>query len=111
MSRAEARAISRRGMHQIRIADPTWTRTEESWSDRLALHVINDVRDVPFLKLLLTLTFVVAASGIAMFVHGFRWWHAAAHVVLVLWFLGPYILMLHNTSHRKFFNKKWARLN
>lgn len=92
-------------------ADPTWTQTEESSTDKLALSFINDVRDIPFLKLLLTIHLTVIPSGIAMFVFHFHWWHAAVHIPVMLWFMGPYILMLHNTSHRKFFNKKWVRLN
>lgn len=98
-------------MQPITLSDPTFTQTEESGFDRLALTFINDRRDIPFVRLLLTLTFTVVASGVAMFVFGFRWWHAAIHGVAVLWFMGPYILMLHNTSHRKFFKTQYARLN
>ncbi|MFO0738408.1 MAG: fatty acid desaturase [Labilithrix sp.] len=98
-------------MQHISLSDPTFTQAEESWFERLSLSFINDVRDVPFVRLLLLLSFTMVPSGIAMFVFGFRWWHAALHDVGVAWFMGPYILMLHNTSHRKLFNKKWARLN
>jgi hypothetical protein len=41
----------------------------------------------------------------------FRWWLAAAHLVLVVYFLGPFILMLHNTSHRRLFKAPWGTLN
>ena len=103
--------MTRRGMQQISLSDPTFTKADETSFDRFALLFINDVRDVPFLRLLLVLTFTIVPSGVAMFVFGFRWAHAVPHLVAELWFMGPYILMLHNTCHRKFFNKKWASLN
>jgi hypothetical protein len=103
--------MTRGAMQHISLSDPTFTPTEESWFDRLALTFINDRRDIPFVRLLLTQTFTVAASGVAMFVFGFHWWHAVLHDLAVLWFMGPYILMLHNTSHRKFFKKGYERFN
>ena len=52
-------------MQHISLSDPTFTPTEESWFDRLALTFINDRRDIPFVRLLLTQTFTVGASGVA----------------------------------------------
>ncbi|MBX3232216.1 MAG: fatty acid desaturase [Labilithrix sp.] len=98
-------------MQQVSLTDPTWTTSEPNAFHRASLVFINDVRDTPFLKLIATLLLTVVPSGVFMIVSGFRWWHAAVHLVLVFWFLGPYILMLHNTSHRKLFKKKWERLN
>lgn len=98
-------------MQQVSLTDPTWTSSEPSAFDRLALVFINDVRDVPFLKLCALLTATMAASGVTLLVRGFNYWHAAVHIVAFYWFLGPYILMLHNTSHRKFFKKKFDFLN
>jgi hypothetical protein len=101
-------------MQQITLTDPTWTRGDaaaESWSERAALTFINDVRDVPFLKLIAILNLTIVPSAVWQYVGGFVWWHVAVHMVLVFWFLGPYILMLHNTSHRRFFKTKWGKLN
>jgi fatty acid desaturase len=96
---------------QIAVSDPRYTAADARAWDRFALWFINDVRDVPFLRLIVVLTTTVVGSGVWLFVGGFRLWLAAAHLALVLWFLGPYILMLHNTSHRRLFNTRWRRLN
>jgi hypothetical protein len=98
-------------MQPISLTDPTWTRAEQSWTDRLALHVISDARDVPFLRLIAILHLTIVPSAVWQYVAPFAWWHVAVHLVLVFWFLGPYILMLHNTSHRRFFTSKWGKLN
>lgn len=98
-------------MQQVSISDPTWTRTDESFFERFCLRFINDVRDVPFIKLSALLTATVVANGVGLFVFHFSWWRAALQIALVLWFVGPYILMLHNTSHRKFFKTKYAFFN
>ena len=42
---------------------------------------------------------------------GFRWWLAAVHFALFVHFLGPFVLMLHNTSHRSLFRKSWGWMN
>jgi fatty acid desaturase len=57
-------------------------------------------------------TATVLSTGVALFVPGvFRWWLAALHLVLVVYFLGPFVLMLHNTSHRRLFRREWSWLN
>jgi fatty acid desaturase len=96
---------------QIVLSDPTYAAGEVRPLERLALRFINDVRDVPFLRLMAVLTMTVATTGVWLFVGGFRYWLAGVHLVLVLWFLGPYILMLHNTSHRRLFKTRWRYLN
>ena len=83
-----------------------------SATDRIALRFIHDGRDLPFLKLMVILTATVIPSGVVLFVPGaFRWWLGAAHLALVLYFLGPFVLMLHNTSHRTLFRRPWQWMN
>ncbi len=93
--------------------DPTYTPSDApGLRERTALRFINDPRDTPFLGLIALLLATVVASGVLLYVPGvFRWWLGIAHVALVGYFLGPFILMLHNTSHRRFFKRSWAWMN
>ena len=78
----------------------------------MALRFVHDERDLPFLKLMAVTTATVVASGVVLFLPGmFRWWLAAVHLALVVYFLGPVILMLHNTSHRRLFRAPYGKLN
>jgi fatty acid desaturase len=97
----------------IALRDPTYTPPETlGLFDRIAPRFIPDSRDAPFLKLIALLSATVIPTGIALFVPGwFRWWLAGAHWVLVFYFLGPFVLMLHNTSHRKLFRRPWGFMN
>lgn len=97
----------------IALSDPTYApQSNLRTRDRLALRFIHDVRDVPFFGTIGVLLAAIVLPGIALYIPGvFRWWLGIAHVIMVLWFMGPYILMLHNTSHRRFFKGKWAKLN
>jgi hypothetical protein len=98
---------------ELVLSDPTYAPSERPrLAERLALHFIHDARDVPFLSLSALLTMIFIPSAVWLFLPGhFNWWVASARFGLVLWFLGPYILMLHNTSHRRFFKAPWSRLN
>jgi hypothetical protein len=93
--------------------DPTYTpNAVPGFGERTALRFVNDPRDAPFLGLMVLLGVTVAASGLALFVPGvFRWWLGALHLALVFYFLGPFVLMLHNTSHRRLFKRSYSWMN
>jgi len=95
------------------LRDPTYHAPEASGAaDRAAARLIHDRRDLPFLRLGALLTLTVVPSGVVLFVPGaFRWWIAALHLALVVWFMGPFVLMLHNTSHRRLFKRPWSWMN
>jgi fatty acid desaturase len=95
------------------LRDPTYApRASPSLGERMASPFIRDKRDLPFLALMALLTVTVVSTGLALFLPGaFRWWLAVLHLGLVIYFLGPFVLMLHNTSHRKLFNRRWAGMN
>jgi hypothetical protein len=79
---------------------------------RAALRLIIDRRDLPFIKTMFVLTTFVVAPAIALAWPGhFRWWLAIPYLAIYGFFLGPYTLMLHNTSHRKLFQRKNDWLN
>jgi fatty acid desaturase len=97
----------------LALRDPTYEPgAGPRFGERFAARFINDPRDLPFLGLMAILTVTVLPTGIVLFVPGcFRWWLAAVHIALFVHFLGPYILMLHNTSHRSLFRKSWGWMN
>jgi fatty acid desaturase len=84
----------------------------KSTLSRLGLAVVNDPRDLPFLRLIVLLTAIAWPAAIYLAWPGnFRWWLAVPYFAMYGFFLGPFILMLHNTSHRKLFNKRFSWLN
>ena len=97
----------------IEIVDPVFTEKKYNALDRFFISLINDERDLPFIYLCIKLLLVVLPVSIYLFIPGnFNWWIAIGYYLVQLVFLaGPYILMLHNTSHRSFFKKKYSFLN
>jgi fatty acid desaturase len=95
------------------LRDPTYTpRATPTVVERTAVRFIHDRRDVPFLKLMAFLSVTVIPSGVALFLtHRFTWPLVALHLGLVFYFLGPFVLMLHNTSHRRLFRRPWGSMN
>ncbi len=97
----------------VAVSDPTYKPRERlHFGERLAVRFINDRRDVPFLVLMGVVSVTVVPTGLALFVPGwFHWWLAALHLALFVHFLGPFVLMLHNTSHRSLFRKAHGWMN
>jgi hypothetical protein len=95
------------------LTDPVFhARERRSIADRIALKMINDERDIPFVKLMVMLSLIVFPVATYFYVAPtFPWWAAAIWlVVLFTVLLGPYILMLHNTSHRVLWKPKFMWL-
>lgn len=98
----------------IVIDDPRYDKTKKhSALDRFFLNYIRDPRDLPFIYLSLKQSAVVFPFAVLLFWPGmFRWWLALIYLVYVLGLnLGPFILMLHNTSHRTLFKRQYKLLN
>jgi hypothetical protein len=96
------------------LRDPTFDPNRRlSVFDRLALRLINDVRDLPFVRLTVLLTLVVTSATFYFFLlTPFNWWIAAAcWASLYGALVGPYILMIHNISHRPLFKPGYRWLN
>lgn len=77
---------------------------------------LTDERDFPFIILSLKILFTVVPNAILLFLPnlpGWLWWSLALlHVVIVIVvYLSPFTLMLHNTSHRRFFKAKYGFAN
>jgi fatty acid desaturase len=98
----------------ITLTDPTFKpKSEHNFIDRFFLKLINDERDLPFIHLSLGITFVLMPCAAALFVPGvFRWWMGPIYwAILFGLFFDRYILMLHNTSHRRLFKRKYRFFN
>jgi hypothetical protein len=81
--------------------------------DRFARSLINDPRDVPFVALMLVASLCIfPVAGYLFYLRDFPWWYGAAYLAFIfLVFVDRFILMLHNTSHRKLFTRKYRLLN
>jgi fatty acid desaturase len=100
---------------ELLLRDPTYEPApggKDRLAERVAERFINDRRDLPFLRLMALTSALVIPTGLVLFVPGqFRWWLAAVHLALVIYFMGPFVLMLHNTSHRRLFRRPWGWMN
>jgi fatty acid desaturase len=96
------------------ITDPTFAPGKRlNFVEKWLLQWINDQRDLPFLRLCIILLLTTVPFALYLFLPGkFNWLLAALYFIYnnALW-LGPFILMLHNTSHRALFKRKYNFLN
>jgi len=97
---------------QLILTDPVFThRTDYNFVERFFIKLIRDERDLPFIKLCLWILLVVIPVSVFLFFH-FIWWIAVPFLLFnIATGLGPFILMLHNTSHRKLFKQEYDILN
>ena len=95
------------------ITDPTYQQKKHTAVDRFFLKYIKDERDLPFNYLILKIMVTVIPLAVALFfVEGVTWWVLGAlFLVFQLYFMGPFILMLHNTSHNTFFKIQYKTGN
>ncbi|MEC7522190.1 MAG: fatty acid desaturase [Myxococcota bacterium] len=101
-------------MAGLTLSDPTFEAKERRNAfERFWLKLIQDERDLPFISLALQMTFVLIPAAVLLYVPGvFRWWLAPAYwALLFLGFMDRYMLMLHNTSHRRLFKRKYNFMN
>ena len=98
---------------ELVLRDPTHRPSERvGLFVRLASHFVCDPRDVAFIQLGALQSAIVIPTGLALFLPGpFHWWLAAVHLAIVLYWIAPFVLMLHNTSHRRLFKRPWSWLN
>ncbi len=98
------------------ITDPVFKKKEKYSSfDKFILNYIIDERDLPFIYLSLKITFINIPFCVLLFTSlftGWVWWLVAVlYAVAVIYFVGPYTLMLHNTSHRRLFKPEYKIFN
>lgn len=98
----------------ITLSDPTFEPKERrSALERVFLGLISDERDLPFVWLALQMTVVLLPLAALIFAFPEYALYAAIPYWLVVFlvFLDRYMLMLHNTSHRRLFKRKYGVLN
>ncbi|MFY7787287.1 MAG: fatty acid desaturase family protein [Thermoflexibacteraceae bacterium] len=97
----------------LSITDPVYQPKSHNFIDKWLIAMLNDERDLPFVYLWLKIIcFVLPFPVYFYWADSFAWWLVAIYYVWQLaFFTGPYILMLHNTSHRAFFKKEYNFLN
>ena len=96
------------------ITDPVYKEGQKiNFFLRFFLRFINDKRDLPFVRLCIVICLTTIPAAIYMFVaEEFSWWLALIYFAYnSIFLMGPYILMLHNTSHGLFFKRKYNLLN
>lgn len=81
--------------------------------DRWIYPLLNDARDIVFIHLSLKIIFIVIPFAIILFIFPNLYWsfYVVYLIILLIFFLGPFILMLHNICHRKLFKKKYGYFN
>lgn len=94
-----------------KITDPIFVKKELKGLDSYFASKIRDERDLPFVYLMVKITFMLVPSAILLYsplLPDTIWWGLAIfHLIMcIVILLGPYTLMLHNTSHRPFFKKE-----
>lgn len=97
---------------ELKITDPVFTpKANYNAVEKFFLRFIRDERDLPFVWLMLRIFFIVIPISIALFFY-FSWWLAVPLLIInIATGLGPFILMLHNTSHRKLFKQEYDWMN
>lgn len=99
------------------ITDPVFDSSKEfSKLDEFFLKFIRDKRDLPFVYLTIKITVTLIPLAVLLYlpsIKGLAWWILviAYHYFNNIAFKGPFGLMLHCTSHRKFFKKEYDFMN
>ncbi len=99
------------------INDPIYTeKSSTNIFEKLCYKLLSDKRDLPFIYLTLKISLTIIPISILLFmpfVTGIVWWSLAVlHFYLNNFvYKGPFGLMFHCTTHRKFFKDKYRILN
>jgi fatty acid desaturase len=99
-----------------KITDPVYIATDKNNNnENFWIQFINDQRDLPFIYLIIKITLTILPLGVLLFfpLPDILWWLIAITYFILNNFIfkGPFGLMLHCTSHRILFKKKYALLN
>jgi len=97
----------------LTLTNPTYTEKDKThFFKTFFLKLLNNKRDMPFIYLSLKITFIIVPSALYLFLNKNVHWafYLIYLALIVIFFLGPFILMLHNTCHRKLFKKQHSYL-
>jgi fatty acid desaturase len=99
------------------LTDPVYTKptTPDTGIQRFFKSMIRDERDLPFVYLTIEISLTLLPLAVLLFmpVATWLWWVFAIAFTFLnnFRYKGPFGLMLHCTSHRVFFTKKYGLLN
>jgi hypothetical protein len=98
---------------ELSITDPQHRPHPEGAFKAFWMRYLNDERDLPFIWLSLAMTAVLVPFAVVLFATDLAYWWLAPVYWAVLFgaFFDRYILMLHNTSHRRLFKRKYKVFN
>src|ERR1017187_5013950 len=103
-------------INDVNIKDPVYNKPlKYNAFDRFWIKRVTDERDLPFVHLIFKISAILIPLVVLLFmpIPNILWWLiAGAYFVCNLFLLsGPFTLMMHCTSHRPFFKKKYKILN
>lgn len=92
------------------IDDPVYHAKPFNAVERFFLRFIRDERDLPFVFLCIKIAVTVIPLAVVLFFLDGIVWLAFALVFAAaeIYLMGPFILMLHNTSHNAFFKREYT---
>jgi fatty acid desaturase len=97
-----------------KIHDPVFTPKPLKTFDKFILRFIRDERDLPFIYLIIKISFVLLPLAFLIympFITGWAWWFLVIlFQVFNTIYRAPFGLMMHAISHRKLFKKKHENL-
>ncbi len=92
-------------------SEPSAASLQGASTPPLSAQLINDVRDTPFLWLMVRCGLWALGAPLVLFLH-YRWWMTPLYVAVTMaYFFPPFTLMLHCSSHRPLFRKRFEWMN
>jgi len=98
--------------------DPTYQEREYKGMDKFFIQFLHDKKDLPFIYLTLKVTFIMIPAAVLLYLPivnniPWLWWALSVFYFYLNTFAykGPFGLMLHCTSHRTWFKKKYGIFN
>lgn len=107
---SDLHASQRSTVKNLVITDPSSVKPPTSAFDRFLARLIYDPRDIPLARAQVLLALLGYPLATLVFLH-FSVWTVALFLVFYVIQLGPYTLMLHNVSHRRYFRSEVAWLD
>lgn len=101
-------------VRSVRITDPVYReKTRYNFVERMFIRMLHDKRDLAFIRLCGLILVTTIPFAVYLFIPGnLNWWLVLLYYAFNLAFVtGPFILMLHLTSHRPLFKKEYKSLN
>ncbi|HLK27942.1 MAG TPA: fatty acid desaturase [Puia sp.] len=96
------------------LTDPVYhPNNKVSSLNKFFASLLNDQRNIPFVHFIILVMLTTLPWAVLLFIPGmFHWWLAGLYFLYnAVFLMGPFILMQHNTAHKKLFINKDKYLN